>query len=302
MRLPFFTLDVFTDAPFSGNPLAVVLDADALPAERMQAVAREFNLSETVFVQRPRDPVNTARLRIFTPRTEIPFAGHPTIGAAILIAQNRAPDMLGEQPFRIALELDAGLVVCEVAQKKPAAPRAIFALPRLPQFLGETGGFADIADALGLSSSDIGFDGHLPCLCSAGVPMAFIPVASLAAVARISPRPERFVDAFRLNQPAVFVYTRETHDPAHAVHARMFAPALGVPEDPATGAAAAAFAAVAARFERPEDGEHTIVIEQGFEMGRPSHIVLTLEISGGALASASIGGQAVRISDGFLQA
>lgn len=300
MRIAYHLLDVFTDQPLAGNPLAVVLDAEGLDAARMQAIAREFNLSETVFVTAPRDPVNTARLRIFTPAQELPFAGHPTIGAACLIARMRAPDMIGRQPLRLVLEEEIGPVVCEVVRFQGAV-RARFIAPQQPEWRGVLDDRAAIAAALGLGEADIGFHAHEPVLASAGLPFAFVPVGSLAALNGIAPDFSRFGAAFQLERAAAFIYTRETVDPAHHVQARVFVPGLvGAHEDPATGSAACAFAAVAVRFEQPEDGEHTIVIEQGFAMGRPSQIALTMQVVEGALVETSVGGACVTVGEGFL--
>jgi trans-2,3-dihydro-3-hydroxyanthranilate isomerase len=311
MRLAYHLLDVFTERPLAGNPLAVVPDADGLDAAQMQAIAREFNLSETVFVVAPRDPVHTARLRIFTPALELPFAGHPTVGAACLIAQLRAPDMLGRQPLRLVLEEQAGPIVCEVVRWQGSL-RASFVAPKQPELCGALADRAAIAAALGLSEAKIGFDAHEPVLASAGLPFAFIPVDSLSALNRLAPDFSRFATAFALERPAAFIYTRETADSANHVQARVFVHspskngrlatpyALGAHEDPATGSAACAFAAVAVQFERPEDGEHTIVIEQGFAIGRPSQIALTMQVSGGALVETSVGGACVKVGEGFL--
>ncbi len=157
-----------------------------------------------------------------------------------------------------------------------------------------------MAGALGLATEEIGFDDHRPVIASAGLPFAFVPVTGLAALNRLAPKPGFFREVFGLERPAVFVYTRETANPGHHVQARVFTPGLGVAEDPATGSAACAFAAVATAFEKPEDGEHTIVIEQGFAMGRPSLIALTMKVSGGALTEAAIGGASVIVGEGFL--
>ena len=302
MRRTFHTLDVFTDTPFAGNPLAVVLDCEGLSAERMQAVAREFNLSETVFVLDPLDPVNTARLRIFTPTRELAFAGHPTIGAAVLIAQLRAPEMLGGAGLALAIEEQVGVISCTVRRQKGRVAQASFDLPRLPECLGEGPDAEAVAAALGLSPADIGFDAHRPSLWSAGNPFTFVPVASLEAIGRACPHPALFASTFAGPRPAAFLYTRETRREGSHVHARMFAPGLGVSEDPATGSAAAAFAGLAALFEQPEDGDHLLVIEQGFEMGRPSIIHLRLQIEGGALVGASVGGSAVMVAQGTIEA
>ena len=298
MRLAYHLLDVFTERPFAGNPLAVVPDADRLSGAQMQAIAREFNLSETAFVVAPRDPVHTAALRIFTPATELPFAGHPTLGAACLIALLRAPDMIARAPLQLVLEEQAGAVICEVSRVNKVL-RGAFRAPQPPALGDLLPDRAALAAALGLGAESIGFDRHAPVLASAGLPFAFVPVKDLAALQAAAPDFARF-GAFRLARPAVFVYAPETADPANHVHARVFVPGLGLVEDPATGSAACAFAAVAARFEQPQDGEHSIVIEQGFVLGRPSLIALTMRIESGALVETSVGGACVKIGEGFL--
>ncbi len=302
LRRKFHTLDVFTDTPFSGNPLAVVLDCEGLSEARMQAVAREFNLSETVFVLEPHDPVNTARLRIFTPTAELPFAGHPTIGTAALISELRASEMLGGQGLGIAIEQQVGVISCTARRGQGGAVQASFDLPRLPEFLGEGPDAEALAAALGLEPADIGFDGHMPGLWSVGNPFTFVPVASLEAIGRVRPDAGLFASTLAGPRPAALLYTKETAREGSHIHARMFAPGLGIIEDPATGSAAAAFAGVAALFEQPEDGDHLLVIEQGFEMGRPSEIHLRLQIEGGALVGASVGGAVVRVSEGMIEA
>jgi trans-2,3-dihydro-3-hydroxyanthranilate isomerase len=297
MKRRFFTLDVFTDRPLAGNPLAVVLDSEGLDTPRMQAIAREFNLSETTFVLEPRDSVNTAALRIFTPARELPFAGHPTIGSAVMIAVVRAPEMLARGDLQIVIEEEVGPVRCSV-RRKGAAYFASFGLPALPFTLPGVPEAAEVAAALGLTTADIGFDCHRISRYSCGTPYTFVPVAGIEAIARAAPDLARFRAVF--GEMGTFLYTRETTSPENAVHARMFAPRFGIPEDPATGSAAAAFAGVAQEFETPEDGVHTITIEQGFEMGRPSLIHLTMEIADGKLISGEIGGSAVVVSQGTI--
>ena len=298
MTRRFQTLDVFTETALAGNPLAVVLDAEGLDDARMQAIAAEFNLSETVFVFEPRNAVNTARVRIFTPRRELPFAGHPTVGTAALIAHQRAGDLLAVQDLRIVLEEPIGDVVCVARRRKGQALAAYFELPKLPEPLrAEPPSTAEIALGLGLEPRDIGFDGHKPSLFSAGAPYLFIPIRSLDATGRAAPG---IMPWATKDGPAAYVYTRETTRPGSAYHARMFAGAWGVTEDPATGSAAAAFAGVVQAFDRPGGGEHMLTIEQGFEMGRPSLIALGLVIEDGALASATIGGSVVIVSSGSL--
>jgi trans-2,3-dihydro-3-hydroxyanthranilate isomerase len=298
MARRFQTLDVFTETALAGNPLAVVLDADGLDDSRMQAIAAEFNLSETVFVFEPRNAINTARVRIFTPKRELPFAGHPTIGTAALVAHRRAGDLLAAQDLRIVLEEAVGDVVCSARHRKGQALAASFELPKLPERLGgKAPSKAEIAAAFGLTAEDIGFGAHEPSLYTAGAPYLFVPIRSLAAIGRARPGA---IASTTKDSPAAFLYTSEAAREGSAYHARMFAPAWGVAEDPATGSAAAAFAGVIRDFECLSDGEHSFTIEQGFEMGRPSLIALGLTIEAGALSAATIGGSVVIVSSGSL--
>ncbi len=301
MRRKYHVLDVFTDRALAGNPLAAVIDCDGLDTAAMQRIAAEFNLSETIFVLAPRDPVNTARLRIFTPRAELAFAGHPTIGGAILVAELRAAALLRAQDLRVVLEENIGLIACSVSHRPGKARRADFSVPKLPSRIGLPQDRDRLAAALGLDAAEIGFDRHVPTVYSAGVPFTFVPVASLTAIARGKPRLDLFDTAFGADAPgAAFLYTRETIDEAHDFHARMFAPGLGIAEDPATGSAAAAFAGVVMAFEKVPDGSHALVIEQGYELGRPSLITLGLDVEQSVLVEASIGGAAVIIAEGTL--
>jgi trans-2,3-dihydro-3-hydroxyanthranilate isomerase len=293
----FATLDVFTDRQLAGNPLAVVLDAEGLDADAMQAIAREFNLSETVFVLPPDEPRHRARLRIFTPGRELPFAGHPTVGTAVLLALE---DGRRGDAAAFGLEETVGVVPC-VVEPGEGRGRARFRLPRLPAIVGEGRPVAEAAWALGLEPADIGFDRHATSRHSAGVAFDFVPVRSREALARARPNPEAFAKVFAdEGHVGVFVYTREAEDEGHAFRARMFAPGAGIGEDPATGGAVAAFAGALMQFEPLGDGVHDLPIEQGYEMGRPSLIGLQMTIEGGALRSAEIGGDAVVVMRGEL--
>jgi trans-2,3-dihydro-3-hydroxyanthranilate isomerase len=263
----------------------------------MQAIAREFNLAETVFVQEPRNPVNTARLRIFTPARELPFAGHPTVGTAVLLAHLRAPELLAREDLRIVLEEQVGDVVCVARHRKGKAMAAYFTLPRLPEPGGEAPSDEILAADLDLDVADIGFGAHRPTLYGAGTSNLFVPIASLAAMAKARPNLKSWGEN---GGPAVYLYTKETANAGSNWHARMFASGWGVVEDPATGSAVAAFAGVLMRFERPSDGEHMAVIEQGVEMGRPSFISLGMVVEQGALQSATIGGSAVIVAQGVI--
>ena len=295
MRRTYYTLDVFTDVALAGNPLAVVLDCDGLDAARMQAIAREFALPETVFVLAPRNPVNTARLRIFTPGRELPFAGHPTVGAAILLAHLRAPDLLRSEDLRVVVEETIGEIVCVARHRKGQALAAYFTLPRLPQPEGAAPTAEALAEGLGLDLAEIGAGDHRPSCYSAGTPFVFAPLASRAALARARPDLRRWGED---GAPALYLYALPEDGEDAPWPARMFAAGWGIGEDPATGAAAAAFAGVLMEFERPGDGAHMVVIEQGVEMGRPSTISLGMEVEDGALRAATIGGAAVIVAQG----
>jgi trans-2,3-dihydro-3-hydroxyanthranilate isomerase len=299
MRRRFVTLDVFTDKRFAGNPLAVVLEPDGLDTAAMQGIAREFNLSETVFVQPPENVSHRAKLRIFTPANELPFAGHPTVGTAVLLGRLDG----GAQPREFVLELGIGPVRCQVTPKGADSGRAVFDLSKLPQDIGAPADDAAIAAALSVDVADIGFDGIRPARWSAGAPYSLVPLRDLAAVGRCSVNPVAWKKAFGFDvHAAAYVFCRETAQPGHAFHTRMFAPSAGISEDPATGSAAAAIAGYIAKFDKFSDGNHPLMIEQGFEMGRPSLIELTLKISGGKLTGASIGGGAVVVSEGAIEA
>lgn len=299
MRLTYHTLDVFTDKRFGGNPLAVVLGADGLDTERMQTIAREFNLSETVFVLKPMNPMHSARVRIFTPAAELPFAGHPTVGTAALLAELRAPNLGGSRDAIIALEETIGTVRVGVRFRPGAAVFAEFDAPKLPEEVGAIAAVEDLAAAVGLIPSEIGFENHRPARYTAGVPFAFVPVRSLDAIGRSRAVIGRWEKAFE--KGGAFVYCRETVRGQAHFHARMYWPGTGVIEDPATGSAAAALAAAIVRFDAPPAGEHRYVIEQGYEMGRPSHIALTIVMDGPRLATVRIGGHAVRVADGEIE-
>jgi len=297
MRRRFVTLDVFTDKRFAGNPLAVVLEPDGLDTDAMQSIAREFNLSETVFAQPPADPAHRAKLRIFTPANELPFAGHPTVGTAVLLGR-----LDGTQPCDFVLELGIGPVRCSVTPSADGG-RAVFDLPKLPEDIGPPASDDDIAAALGIAVSDIGFDGVRPARWSAGAPYTLLPLRDLATVGRCAINSAAWKKAFGFDvHAAVYMFCRQTAQPGHAFHTRMFAPSAGINEDPATGSAAAAIAGYIAKFDQLSDGNHPLVIEQGYEMGRPSLMELTLKIAGGKLTGASIGGGAVVVTEGTIEA
>jgi trans-2,3-dihydro-3-hydroxyanthranilate isomerase len=298
--LDYHILDVFTKERFGGNPLAVVLDADGLDDRRMQVIAREFNLSETVFVLKPANAAATARVRIFTPAAEMPFAGHPTVGTASLLAQLRMRSTDEGSEALVVLEEQIGAVRVGVRMRPGSAPFAEFDAPKLPADLGSPPPVDRLAAAVGLIPAEIGFENHRPKRYSAGNAFTFVPVASLEAIAKAQVSSGHWHAAFDTATGA-FLYCRQTVHTTSAFHARMFAPQHGIAEDPATGSAAAAFAGIVHRFDELPDGAHKRTIEQGFEMGRPSLIGLAVSVEGGKLTAVRIGGHVVRVASGSIE-
>jgi trans-2,3-dihydro-3-hydroxyanthranilate isomerase len=302
MKLTYHVLDVFTETAYAGNPLAVVMEAEALDGDQMQTIAREFNLSETVFVLPPENATHSARIRIFTPASELPFAGHPTIGAAILLALLKFGPVERAEDAIVVLEENIGQVRVGVRLRPGEPAFAEFDVVKLPEESGTAAPVDRLAAALGLAPNEIGFENHRPMRCSAGLPFTFVPVRDLEVIDRAVAVPDHWEDAFGGDDhPAAYVYCRETIMRRSAFHARMFAPSLVPTEDPATGSAAASLAAVIQRFDEPPDGVHTYAIEQGYEMGRPSSISLEVEMRAGHLKAVRIGGSAVRVMTGEIE-
>jgi trans-2,3-dihydro-3-hydroxyanthranilate isomerase len=303
MELKFHTLDVFTKERFGGNPLAVVHDADELSTAQMTSIAAEFNLSETVFVMKPDGAAHSAKVRIFTPKIELPFAGHPTVGTAVLLAELRAAETGGRRDALVILEEGIGPV--RIGVRMPEEDNqpsfAEFDGPKVAVAAGEPPATGDIAQALGLIPSELGFSNHRPTLYDAGVKVLFVPVASRQVLAKTAPNMTHWKQALgEASQLGAYVYCNQPeHMNAH-FRARLFAPEHGILEDPATGSAAAAFAGVIQHFDMLPDGMHKRYIEQGYEMRRPSQIDLSIEVEGGQLGGLRIGGYAVRVSEGVL--
>lgn len=293
-------LDVFSETPFAGNPLAVVTESEALEDAQMQAIAREFNLSETVFVGPPGNPRHSASVRIFTPAHELPFAGHPTIGTAVLLALE-ANGGSGAHEAMLILEEKIGPVRCGVFLKGDRLGRAIFDLPAEATELASELDREAVASALDLLPGEVGFENHIPTVYSAGLPYALVPVRNLEAMARARPNLAAWADAFSSDEASAYVYCRETAVRSRDFHARMFAPGDGILEDPATGSAVAALVGAIIRFDAPASGSHRYVIEQGVEMGRPSLIDLELDVAGGRIDGARIGGDAIVVARGSLE-
>jgi trans-2,3-dihydro-3-hydroxyanthranilate isomerase len=299
MKRKYYVLDVFADRPLAGNPLAVVADSQGLDTAAMQAIAGEFNLSETVFLAPPDNPRHSAKLRIFTPRSELPFAGHPTVGAAVLLGRLAAEENPARLESILVLEEQVGPVraVVKVAGR---GGHALFDVPGQSKEIGETREDEAVAAALGLLPSEICFENHVPTVFSAGVGFTFVPVRDLDVIAKARANPAAWDAAFDRQAPSVFLYCRETAAKGHQFHARMFAPTFGIAEDPATGSAVAALAGVILAFDEPIAGSHRYVVEQGFEMGRPSLIGLEIDVEGAELAATRIGGDAVVVAEGTI--
>jgi trans-2,3-dihydro-3-hydroxyanthranilate isomerase len=298
MRLRFYTLDVFTDLPFGGNPLAVVLNADGLSGERMQTVAAEFNLSETVFVLKPANAgANRAKLRIFTPQAELPFAGHPTIGTSYLLAKLNLVELNAIDSMVLEEGIGDVPVTVKYGAEGPQSTR--MSVPRMPERGPEPPRLADLAAMLSLPEAEL-LPGHAGYSC--GVPFLFLPVRDIAAVARVKLRGdlwEKLLSGWWAK--SVFVFTSETLAPEADIHARMFAPAMGIAEDPATGGAVAALAGYLHALES-RDGTRNWLVEQGFEMGRPSRIELEAEAAAGRMTAVRVGGSSVLMSEGWCEA
>lgn len=296
---PYVIMDVFTHKALSGNPLAVVFDADDISSADMGRIAREFNLSETVFICGPENNAHSARLRIFTPMRELPFAGHPTVGAAIALAQRNT--MVGDVDQLLVFEEEIGRIRCAVRGGEKWYGE--FDLPIMARVLDSEISKQNIAAALGLGEEDIGFENHEITVVVAGNAFAFVPLSGLDAAARIRVDTAGLANALPdiEGEPVeCFAYTRDTINHDCAFHARMMAPHMGIAEDPATGSAVAAFSQIVRIFDGFADGPSEIWVEQGIEMGRPSKIRLEVNAKGGAIQSVRIGGHAVKVAQGTL--
>ncbi|WP_428311621.1 PhzF family phenazine biosynthesis protein [Hydrocarboniphaga sp.] len=294
--LDYHVLDVFTEQRLAGNPLAVVMQADALSSERMQDIAREFNLSETVFVLQPRGGAD-ARVRIFTPSHELPFAGHPTVGSACLLAELGVFGS-GEQ-IDVVLEEEVGPVPVRIRRAAGRAAHAQLSTAVLPSFAPALAGIDELAALLSLSPDDIEIAQDAPRGASCGVPYNLVPLRSLEALRRSRLKPA-LLDRLGEHRwsTAFYLYCRDAEP--DTLRARMYAPDLGVGEDPATGSAAAALCGHLA--DRAQQGDATLSwsIHQGVEMQRPSLIEIQADKREGRITAVRVGGYAVRVACGRL--
>lgn len=295
-KLPFHTVDVFTETPFCGNPLAIVEEADDLSAHQMQTIAREFNLSETIFVQKPVDDAHAARVRIFFPTGEIPFAGHPTIGCAIHLAQRDMP-FDSDWETQLVLEEEAGLVPVQVTSHEGSLTATLTA-PVIPHsHEGSAPEQALAAAALDISPDDIGFETHRCGVHAGGPAFLYVPVSSPEVLAKsrpIEPHWSKMLAA--ANVDSAYVYTRGAN--GYDIQARMFSPTAGIPEDPATGSATAILANQLLHSGELSGGTNAYLLLQGAEMGRPATLSLAVDVNDGKIVAVRISGSSVSISSG----
>ena len=290
----FETVDVFTPRRFGGNQLAVLTDASGLDTATMQAIAAEFGFAESTFVLPPRDPAHTAQVRIFTPAREMPFAGHPNVGTAFVVASRN--ELFGRAiGDRLLFEEGAGVVAIDIQRDGKAVTNCLVTAPQLLERLGGVDAKV-VAECLGLVPSQVV---QPPVAASVGVPFVFAELADSAAVVKAAPD----LAKFRAHFPAhgadgVFIYARNG---ATSLHTRMFAPNMGVGEDAATGSAGAAVTALLAAADPRADLELKLDVHQGLEMGRPSLMKGEATKRGGQIVAARIGGPCVAVTQGRIR-
>ncbi|WDR05378.1 PhzF family phenazine biosynthesis protein [Devosia rhodophyticola] len=293
MALDYLLLDVFTRERLQGNPLAVVLHADGLRDKQMQAVAQEFNLSETVFLQKPAVERNSAAVRIFTPSQELPFAGHPTIGAAVVLG-------LANKANAVRIEEKIGLITALFERVDKQSGEARFTLPRLPEQVAPAADRFAIALALGIDADEVGCGPFKPAVYSAGNIFHLVPVRDAGVLARIERNYGVWGQAFPHGRQSVYVFTQTPDEPNTDLAARMFSPGMGMSEDPGTGSAAAALIGLLAAHETTADGQVDLMLRQGQEMGRLCRIEIQMRKKNDVLDHGAIGGHAIIVGEGRL--
>jgi trans-2,3-dihydro-3-hydroxyanthranilate isomerase len=296
----FLTLDVFTASPFGGNQLAVFPDATAIPESQLAQITREFNFSEVTFCYPPADPAHTRRVRIFTPGGEIPFAGHPVIGTAAALALHERA--LGDaREGRFTFELGVGVVPVDARIESDARAWAELSVAKLPEIGPQAPTINTLADILSLEPGDLVGGALSPQAVSCGMPFLLVPVKSLGALARARVRIEPWERTLkRFWSPEVFVAARDPEKGEHHWRARMFAPGINIPEDPATGSAIAAFGGWLALKDTRADATFAWTVDQGIEMGRPAQLAVRCEKVAGQVTAVRVAGQAVLMSEGQL--
>jgi trans-2,3-dihydro-3-hydroxyanthranilate isomerase len=302
MRHRFLTVDVFTDRAFGGNPLAVFpvsAENSGLSTGQMMAVTREFNLSETVFVLPPENPAHTCRLRIFTPGRELPFAGHPTVGTAFVLAAAGLVSLTGDET-RILFEEGVGPVPVTIRSEGGIPRFTELSAAVLPEFGPAPPPVSVLAELLSLTPEELTAETP-PEQVSCGVPFLFIPVRDRAALGRARVRLDRWDALYPEPGPELYLFSRDPELPGSALRARMFAPSLGIAEDPATGGAVTALGGYLGVREPEREGTKRWVVEQGFEMGRPSLLHLEVDKKDGAVSAIRVGGSSVLVSEGTME-
>jgi len=293
-QLTYHLADVFTTQRFGGNQLAVFPKAGNLSTTMMQRIAKELNLSETVFVMPPTLPDHDFKLRIFTPGRELPMAGHPTVGTVFILAHEGAIETNRAQ---VTLEENVGTIPIQI-DWDTQQPAMIWMSQPPPEF-GEIFENRDaIAQMLSITAADL--DTRYPIqVVSSGVPFAYVPVKSLRAMHKLRMHLDRWEQLLKDHEASqVYAFSMETQDAAATVHSRMFAPSMGIAEDPATGAACGPLGAYLMKYRLINEG--LILNEQGIEMGRPSKIHIQVEQAQGAVSSVRVGGTNVYMGKGVL--
>jgi trans-2,3-dihydro-3-hydroxyanthranilate isomerase len=298
MRAPFVTVDVFTDRAFGGNQLAVFPDARGIDPELMQPIAREFNYSETTFVLPPDDPAHTARVRIFTPGRELPFAGHPTVGTAHVLATTGAIQLTGEVT-QILFEEIAGPVPVTVRKTNGRVDFCQLTAAKAPEVISDAPARDRLATALSLPVDAFRSGAWSPEIMSCGTPFVLVPLVDRAAIASARANLEVWDAVFAGRaSAAVFLFAMGGERSGSAVRARMFAPNLGIAEDPATGGAAAALAGYLGTRDPRSAGTLRWMVEQGFEMGRPSILEVEADKENGRVVRSRVGGSSITVTEG----
>jgi trans-2,3-dihydro-3-hydroxyanthranilate isomerase len=301
MRYRYFTCDVFTADRFGGNPLAVLPDAAGLSGEQMQHIAREFNYSETAFVLPPEDPAHTRKVRIFTPGAEIPFAGHPNVGTAFVLAVIGAVPTSGAET-KVVFEEGAGPVAVAIRCQDGRPVECQLTAPQ-SLTLGASPPVEAVAESVGLGSDVVVTRTHQPRVASAGLPFLCVELRDRRALAQARVRHDAHAALMSSSRAeGILLYTRDTGEGDLDLRARMYAPLHGVAEDPATGSANLALAGLLAASAPEADGAFAWHIAQGIEMGRPSLLEASAIKRGGEVATLRIGGRSVLVCDGWIEA
>ena len=300
LKLNFVTVDVFTGTQFAGNPLGVVLNAEGLSGGQMQAIAAEFNLAETTFVLPPKDPAHTAEVRIFTPRYEMPFAGHPNVGTAFALARTGTSYGRAVGSDSVLFEEKAGIVPISLLKEGAVVTGARLASPQLLT-LGAEVPAELIAAACSLSVDDIETRNHPPRIASCGAPFILAELKDRARLAAATARSDVFThDIAKQPVTSLLIYT-QVAESGLDIRARMFAPHHGIPEDPATGSANVALIGLLAKLRPEPDLRISKTIAQGVEMGRPSLLEAVAEKKNGTVTATYIGGRCVPVMSGTIE-